>query len=163
MINPEILNFTFFILKILVTILSLVFLFGIIYLFLKSNWAARRFFLDLAEFFSPNLGGQRKASKGWEKIKKRLEKNSESEAKLAIIEADDLLNETLNKMGYSGKTLGEKLTNLKKTILPNLDEVSEVHKTKSDILQDPSFRLDPEQAKRILEVYERALFSLEAL
>jgi hypothetical protein len=52
---------------------------------------------------------------------------------------------------------------VKKTILPNLDEIAQAHKIKSDIVHDPSYFLTFEQAKKILEIYERALYHLEAL
>jgi hypothetical protein len=163
MINLEVLNLIIFFLKVLIVILSLIFLFGVIYFLLKTEWFERRFLLDLTEFFSFKPYGLPDVSKKWKKIVKRLEQGTESEAKLAIIEADDLLNETLEKMGYSGESLEEKLKQLKRTILPNLDEVFEIQKIKSDIVHDPSFQLSFDQAKRILEIYERALSNLEAL
>ena len=163
MITLETLNFIIFFLKILISILSLTFLLIMIYVLLKTEWLKRRFLLDLTEFFTFKPYGTVKFSKKWKKIINRLELGTESEAKLAVIEADDLLNEILEKMGYSGESLGEKLKQLKKTILPNLDEVLEVHKIKSDIVHDPSFRLSFDQAKKLLEVYERALSKLEAL
>jgi len=66
-------------------------------------------------------------------------------------------------MEYEGGTLGEKLKKVKKTIFPNLDEVFQVHKIKSDIIYDPGFRLTLEQAKIFLGIYERALSNLEAI
>jgi len=163
MISLEVLDFIIFFLKIFITILSLIFLFGVVYFLLRTEWAKRRFLLDLIEFFGFKPYGLPKVSKKWEKIVKRLEQGTESEAKLAIIEADDLLNEILEKMGYSGGSLGEKLKQSERTILPNLDEVLEARRIKSDIVYDPSFQLSFDQAKKILEIYERALSNLEAL
>jgi hypothetical protein len=121
------------------------------------------FLIDLLEFlrFKPHLMPM--IGKKWKKILKRLEKGDEAEAKLAIIEADDFLNEILGRMGYQGETLEEKLKKVKKTILPNLDEIAQAHKIKSDIVHDPSYFLTFEQAKKVLEIYERALYHLEAL
>ena len=163
MITLETLDVIVFILKLLISIISLLSLCIIIYLLSKTDWLERRFLFDLTEFFTFKPYGVVEFSKKWKKIIKRLELGTESEAKLAVIEADDLLNEILEKMGYSGESLGEKLKQFKKTILPNLDEVLEVHKIKSDIVHDPSFRLSFDQAKKLLEVYERALSNLEAL
>lgn len=156
-------NFIIFILKILTPILSLVFLGIAIYLLLKTDWLKRRLILDLLEFFTFKPYGVPEFSKKWVKISKRFEQGTESEIKLAILEADDLLNEILEGMGYSGETLGEKLRGVKKTILPNLEEVLEVHKIKSDIVYDPSYSLNFEQAKKILETYKKALSDLEAI
>ena len=153
----------FFPLKILFLIISLFFFFAAIYLLIKTEWFKRRFLHDLIEFFSFKPYGIRKVLRMWEKILKRLERGEESELKLAIIEADDLLNDVVKKMGYSGETLGEKLKKVSKVILPNLDEVFEAHKIKSYIVHDPTYRLDIEEAKRILEIYEKSLINLEAI
>ena len=163
MINLETLNIIIFILKIIIFLLTLVFLFGTIYLSLTSEWLERIFWIDFLEFLRFKPYHALRVSKKWKKIRQRLERGSESEAKLAIIEADDLLNEILKRMGYSGETLGEKLKQVKKAILPNLDEVFQVHKIKSDIVYDPSFRLTLEQAKIFLGIYEKALSNLEAV
>jgi hypothetical protein len=163
MINLETLNILIFILKIIIFLLTFIFLSLSIYLLLKTDWLARIFLIDFIEFLKFRPYERPRASKKWKKIIKRLETGTESEIKLAIIEADDLFNEILKRMGYEGETLGEKLKRVKKTILPNLDEVFQVHKIKSDIVYDPSFRLTLEQAKKILGIYERALSNLEAI
>ncbi|MBZ9578381.1 hypothetical protein KJA14_00870 [Patescibacteria group bacterium] len=153
----------FFFLKILSLIISLSFLFGILYLLLKTDWLKRRLLKDLVEFFSFKPYEMRKVSQTWEKIIKRLEKVSESESKLAIIEADDLLNKILKRMGYSGETLGEKLKQLSEVILPNLDEIWEAHKIRSNIVHDPTYRLSLGEARTVLKIYEKTLLNLEAL
>ena len=163
MITLETLDLIIFILKFLISIISLLFFCIIIYLLSKTEWLKRRFLLDLTEFFTFKPYGVVKFSKKWEKIIKRFERGSESEIKLAILEADDLLNEILEKMGYPGETLGEKLKRVKKTILPNSEEILEAHKIKSDIVHDPSYFLSFEQAKKVLEIYERTLSELEAI
>ena len=163
MTNLENLDFFIFILKILTLILSLSFFGFTAYLLSKTDWLKRRFIFDLIEFFTFKPYGIPKFSKKWEKIIKRFERGSESEIKLAILEADDLLNEILERMGYSGETLGEKLKRVKKTVLPSLEEILEVHKIKSDIVHDPSYFLNFEQAKKILEIYKKVLSDLEAI
>lgn len=150
-------------LKIIFAIISFGFLFGIVYFLLKTDWLKRVFLQDLVEFLSFKSYEMRKFPKTWDKIIKRLEKGTGAELKLAVIEADDLLNDVLEKMGYSGETLGEKLEQLDKKTLPNLDEISEVHQIRSDIIHDPTFRLNFSQAAKILEVYRKALSSLEAI
>ena len=163
MINLETLNIIIFILKIIVFLLTLVFLFGTIYLALTGGWLGRIFWIDFIEFLRFKPYAILRVSKKWKKIRQRLEQGTESEAKLAIIEADDLLNEILKRMGYSGETLGEKLKQVKKAILPNLDEVFQVHKIKSDIVYDPTYRLNLDEAKRAISIYEKALTDLQAL
>ena len=163
MINLETLNLIIFILKIIIFLLTFIFLSGIIYFLLTSGWVERIFLIDLIEFLKFKPYEVSRVSKKWKKILKRFERGTETEWKLAIIDADDLLNEILKRMGYEGETLGEKLKKVKKTILPNLDEVFQAHKIKSDIIHDPGYSLSFEQAKKVLEIYQRALSNIEAL
>lgn len=163
MVNFDTLVSPSFFLKIIFTILSLSFLVGIIYFLLKTDWAKRLLLQDLIEFLSFKSYEMRKVPKIWEKITDRLERGVESELKLAVIEADDLLKDVLERIGYPGETLGEKLKQLSKATLPNLDEISEVHKIRSNIAHDPTYRLNFAQAQKILAVYKKALLNLEAL
>ena len=163
MVNFDILVSPPFFLKIIFTIISFCFLFGIVYFLLKTEWFKRFFLQDLVEFLTFKPYEMRKVPKIWEKIIKRLEKGVESELKLAVIEADDLLKDVLERVGYSGETLGEKLKQLSKATLPNLDEVWEVHQIRSNIAHDPTYRLNFVQAQKLLAVYKKALLNLEAL
>lgn len=151
------------ILKIIFLAISSIFLGFIIWALLNTDWLKRLILWDLKEFLTYRPYLMRKYVKEWKKIKKRLTTGLESEAKLAIIEADSLLNETLKNMGYPGKSLGERLDELTPDILSNLGEVREAHKIYSDIIHDPTYRLNLDQAERALSIYEKALSDLQAL
>ena len=149
--------------KVLFSLLSLFLFFGIIYFLLKSEWFKKIFLQDFIEFLTFQALGTRKVVKAWLKIEERIEKGTESEAKLAIIEADDLLNEVLKKKGFEGESLGERLDKVTEDILPNLTEILEARKVRSNIVHDPTYRLNLAEAKEILRIYQDALKDLEAL
>jgi len=130
---------------------------------LKTDWLRKIFLQDAIEFLIFRPYGIKKYFKVWLKILKRMEKNLEEEAKLAIIEADDLLNEVLEMMGYKGESLGERIKQVTEALLPNLDEISKVHQTRNNIVHDPTYRLNFDEAKRILKIYEQALQDLDAI
>jgi len=149
--------------KIIFLLFALFFFFVIIYFLRKTTWFERIFLQDFVEFSTFKPYGISKSVEAWKKIIKRLETGSEDEAKLAVIEADDLLNETLNKIGYKQEeTLGEKLDKITVETIPNLEEVWEAHKTRNNIVHDPDYRLSLEEVKKILEVYEKAIKAVEA-
>ena len=100
--------------------------------------------------------------KAWAKITSRLETGLESEYKLAVIEADSILDNILNRMGFSGETLGERLNKLTVATLPNCEQVREAHKIRNNIVHDPSYRLGLDEAKRVLGIYQQALRDLQA-
>lgn len=118
---------------------------------------------NLVEFFTYRPYGFRRLTRQWERVVRRLEGPGEAEYKLAILEADEMLDELLKRIGYRGETLGEKLTGLSTTSLPNLAEALEVHQVRNNIIHDPDYRLTLEEAKRVLEVYERAFRHLEVI
>ena len=83
--------------------------------------------------------------------------------KLAIIEADALLNEVLERMAYTGESLGERLKQVESSVLPNIEQVWQAHRVRNDIVHDPDYRLPVDRAKAILEVYEQAFKHFDAL
>jgi len=158
--NPDFWG-TFLYLKIIFIIFALIFLGSIIILLLKSTWLKRRLLEDLVEIVVYRPFGAKRTFKQWAKISKRLETEKEAECKLAIIEADGLLNDILRKMGYSGETMGEILKQLDSATLPSIDPIWEAHKTRNNVVHDPDYKLTLDQAKKVLGVYEKALRDLE--
>lgn len=151
------------VLKILFIVFSLILLGFIIFALVKTTWLKRLIIWDLQEFLTYRPFGLRKIEKEWQKIKGRLETEMESEWKLAVIEADKIMDNILNRMGFGGVSLGERLGRLTAASLPNIEEVKEVHKIRNNIIHDPTYRLTLEEAKRIITIYEKALTDLQAL
>ena len=148
-------------LKIISIILALIFLVGIILLILKNSWLKYRFLENLTEFFIYRPFGVKKTFKEWAKINKRLEAGREADYKLAIIEADSLLNDILAKMGYGGGTITDRLKQIDSNILPNINQVWEVHKIRNNVVHDPDYQLSLSQATKVLSIYEESLRHLE--
>lgn len=151
------------VLKIIFIIFSFILLSFIVFALIKTTWLKRLIIWDIQEFLTYRPFGLRKIEKQWQKIKKKLENNTDSEWKLAVIEADKLMNNILNRMGFEGETLGDRLKNLSVTSLPNIEEIKEAHKIRSNIVHDPSYRLNLEEAKKTVAIYEKALIDLHAL
>lgn len=158
-------NFTgwLLIIKIIFLFFSAFFLSFIIWALFNTSWLKKAFLQDLIEFLTYKPYGMKKFTKEWGKIKKRLETGLESELKLATIEADSLLNETLKRTGYPGESLGERLDKVTTDILPNLEEVRKVHEIRNNIIHDPTYRLSLEETKKALAIYEKALIELQTL
>lgn len=91
----------------------------------------------------------------WEKIVKRLETEKESEWRLAILEADILLDEMVTNMGYQGDSLGEKLKGIEKSDFTTLNAAWEAHAVRNKIAHEgASFVLTEREAKRVIGLYE---------
>lgn len=143
--------------------ISALFILGIYYFVKNSSWLKNLFWEDFIQFITWKPFETRKFIKTWQKIIKRLEKGLESEYKLAVIEADSVLNDILKRLGYvNGESLGERLDQVDKDFLSNLEEIRNVHSVCSSIIHDPDYTLSLEKAREIISVYEKALTELEA-
>lgn len=105
-----------------------------------------------------------KMRKRWDKVKARLESESPSQYKVAIIEADAIAEEILGGIGYSGSNMIEKL----EQVGPNhLDEHSETlreaHQVRNRIVHEADFTVDHRMAMAVIGVYESFLRYLEFL
>lgn len=160
-LSPEVQQ-ELFLVKIVFIGFSVFFLAATVYYFLTTKWFNNLFLRDFFSFFFGQRFALNKMARHWNKVKKRLEADAESEWKLSIMEADDLLDDTLTNMGYAGETLAEKLDNVTVTILPSADDVCGAHQVRDSIVHDPDFPLSIEKAKEVLEVFQKAFDELEA-
>jgi hypothetical protein len=141
-----------------------VFLLGfIIFALIRTTWLKRLFVWNMQEFLSVKPFGVKNLSKPWQKIKARTESGLESEYKLAVIEADSLLDESLKRRGFNGETFGEKVEKLTDATIPNLNELLEAHKVRNSIVHDPAYKLTIDEVRKVLDIYEESLVELQAL
>lgn len=160
--NPPLGNFLS-VLKIIAIGFSLVLSGIIVYFLLKTNWLKFRLIQDLVEIVTYKPLGAKKILKQWMKIKERLDTGLESEFKLAVIEADSMLDDILKKLGYNGETLDERLKQVSLDVLPSVEKVREAHKIRNNIVHDPDYRLNLEEAEKAMSIYENALTELDAI
>ncbi len=147
-------------LKIIFLAVSLALIVFIVFILLKSSYLKSFFFEDTKEFLQFKTHGASKLVKEWKKINKKLESELESEYKLAVIEADVLLDEVLSRMGHTEETIEEKLKATTSAELYNIEEVKKARKTRNGIVYDPDYSLTLDKAKETLKVYEEAFKNL---
>ncbi|NCT02017.1 hypothetical protein GW766_02070 [Candidatus Parcubacteria bacterium] len=84
--------------------------------------------------------------------------------KLAIIEADIILDDALKQKGYPGNSLGERLKNVSPQQLNSLQDAWEAHKVRNRIAHDGSdFILTKRIAEETIGRYRRVLSELGVL
>lgn len=160
-LNPSFSD-SFLILKLVFVVLSLLLTGFIIFALIKTDWLHQLMIWDWMEFLTYKHHGLAVINKKWAKIKEKS-RISGAEARLAIIEADALLDETLTRMGFRAETLKERLEALTPDILENLEQVKKVHAIRLNIVRDPSYHLELASAHQVLDVYEKALKNLQVL
>jgi len=83
-------------------------------------------------------------------------------SKLAIMEADTLLDSGLKSMMMPGETLGERLK-VACYKYPKLQNVWWAHKLRNSIAHEASFQISQRQANQAMDEFERALKTLNVL
>jgi hypothetical protein len=84
-----------------------------------------------------------------------------SDWKLAIIEADIILDEILKEAGYAGVSLGERLKSISPTQLQSLDDAWQAHKVRNQIAHGGAdFILTQKLAQDTIKQYRRVFHEL---
>ncbi len=92
----------------------------------------------------------------WEIIKNRVTQNNPEAWRVAIIEADIFLDETLSNAGYVGQSLGEKLRGANPQSFTTIQDAWEAHKVRNEIAHTGSdFVLTQRSAEETITRFER--------
>jgi hypothetical protein len=88
----------------------------------------------------------------WKYVLSLVESSSPSDWRIAIIEADSMLEELLEERGYAGDTLSEKL---KDASFVNVDSAWEAHKVRNEVAHKGiDFPLSQIETRRTMRLYE---------
>ena len=92
----------------------------------------------------------------WNKIVEQANSNSEQHWRLAILEADIMLNELLDLKGYKGDTMADKMKQIGRADFNTVDEAWEAHKVRNRIAHEGSaHKLNDRETRRVIALYEK--------
>ena len=95
-------------------------------------------------------------NKRWDDILRHMASMNSSEWRMAILEADILLYEMLDQMGYQGDTIAEKLKVIEPSDFNNIDAAWRAHKVRNAISHEgASYELSYQQAQNTIELYRK--------
>ncbi|MBI3638342.1 hypothetical protein HY227_01200 [Candidatus Wolfebacteria bacterium] len=106
---------------------------------------------------------RRNTIKAWKQIVKRMKTGGQTQLKLAILEADRLLDEILKVSGYPGRNIEERLAAVNSAEIPNIEEVKQAHKIRNRIVAEPDFILSPGETEITIGIYRRLFIDLELI
>lgn len=98
----------------------------------------------------------------WNKLLEKIKSNDERDLRLAVIEADSLVDEILKSHGHKGKDMGERLKSFHSGELAYLDDLWEAHKIRNRLAHEADFHLPVGEAQRIIGIYNKVLEELLA-
>ncbi len=121
-------------------------------------------FVKLKQLFTrPEMTGltREQVAERWKMIRDMSQQNSMG-AKLAVMEADSLVDSALKSLSMPGQTMGERLK-FAGYKYPALQKVWWAHKLRNQLAHEATFQLATSQAKQALDEFERALKTLNVL
>lgn len=149
------------ILKIIGSVLSVVFLVGIIisglsFLNVSDIKKKRR----LNHFNRNEVKEESPREKRWNSIKAHFQSQNPAEWRMAIIDADSMLEDLITSMGYSGDTFGEKLKSIRHENVPFLESAWHVHKLRNTLAhQGTGYYLSDREAYQAYKIYDHIFYT----
>ncbi len=99
----------------------------------------------------------------WNALLKYLDSTHEAQWKIAVIEADKLVDDALAKAGYSGDTFGDRLSNIQPGTLLSLDGIWWAHKVRNRLAHEVDYFLRYTEARQAIGYFEAALAELQLI
>jgi hypothetical protein len=91
----------------------------------------------------------------WEQIQMHMNSKNPSEWRVAIIEADIMLDDLLKTLSYHGDTVGDKLKAVEKSDFTTVEAAWEAHKVRNQIAhQGADFQINDREVKRVIGLFE---------
>jgi hypothetical protein len=90
----------------------------------------------------------------WESVLERAHSDDEKNWRLAILEADIMLNELLDVLGYRGETMADKMKQAGRDKFRTIDLAWEAHKVRNQIAHQGSLtHLTSYETRRVINLY----------
>jgi preprotein translocase subunit SecG len=92
----------------------------------------------------------------WLAVTEYINSDNQNDWRLAILEADTILESLVDDLGFKGDTFGEKLKSIDKDKFKNLSSAWEAHNVRNRIAHEGiEFEISNHEAKRIIGIYEQ--------
>lgn len=139
---------------------SFIFLIVIIYCVERLKYIRARekeiFDLKVEPAYEATSAADHVLAKRWNDAQTHVESANQNDWRQAILEADIILDDLLNKLGYRGESIGEKLKRAHTGDFKSLNEAWEAHKIRNRLVHEgANFELNQIEAKRILNMYKK--------
>lgn len=144
------------------TMMSLLLLFGIAYSIIRlkqvraAEYHAMHEAHDRYYGLASETGSGGAGARKWQQVQAHVASQNPSEWRLAILEADIILDEMVYEyFGERGDTLGERLKKIDRSDFVTIDKAWEAHRIRNAIAHEgSSFELSEREMKNILRLYE---------
>ncbi len=106
-----------------------------------------------------NVTAPKKFALRWERVMSHLNSQNANDWKFAILEADIMLDDLLDILGYLGSTMSDKLKSVNPGDFKTLESAWEGHKIRNTIAHEGAeYVLGDREARRVIDLY-RSVFT----
>jgi hypothetical protein len=144
--------------SVIALILSFIFAIGMIYAYIRYNQycGLETIYNETQENLWKQLYGADATNNRWDDIQNHIVADDPNYWKLAIIEADVMLEETLESAGYAGLTIADKLKSASPQSFEALQDAWDAHKVRNEIAHSGAdFVLTKKTAQETIVQYRR--------
>lgn len=106
---------------------------------------------------------KKKKQKEWKIIKDRLKTGKDNQYKLAVLEADHLVERALEESGYNGDNFSERLSQMPQHFSSRIGLVSQAHQLRNDIIRSDATVVTKEQVEKAVDTFEGFLKTLDVI
>ena len=139
-------------LKYVLILLSLLLLWWIIHYYRKL-YELRK--IEAASLYTMPAETKDELNPVWGRILKNVQSDNESDWRLAILEADIILGDILDKLFLPGETIGDKLKAVEESDFRTIGNAWEAHKIRNKIAHEgESFAINQHETKRVIDLYK---------
>lgn len=110
-----------------------------------------------ATALAEDIGGE------WSEIRALTDSSNASDWNMAVLRADALLDDALQRMGHEGNTVKERLDFVDPTRMPSRERAYSAHRLRNMIAHDPMIAHTKETIEEALRSYERVFRELGVL
>jgi hypothetical protein len=150
----------FLVLKLMLGIYVIVLLADILMLLILRGFGDVR--ASLKGAYVPLISPKRMRKK-WNNIEAYLESDKSSQYKLAVLEADRVIDKILKSIKLKGDDMIERLDNLHPGQIEEAEGLKDAHRIRNQIVNDPSFQVDRKKAKETIDLYAKFLTENELM
>ena len=138
--------------------LSALFIYGIVYSYIRANEYSELFTKKIQDdearwrqLHDPNQGNRR-----WQEVEAHVASHNPNDWKLAIIEADVMLEKMLEEAGFVGVTIADRLRSASGRSLQTIDDAWQAHRVRNQIAHGGSdFVLTQRMANATIAQYRK--------
>ena len=91
----------------------------------------------------------------WDRILEQAGSESDQNRRLAILEADIMLSELLDELGYKGETMADKMRQVPKAQFNTIDFAWEAHRARNVVAHKAEHSVSVHESERIIGLYDR--------